>query len=115
MVAVSHVGGETKVSGRIPTEAELRTRAHSDAMSAIARSTPDPETYARYLPLAFAEAILGATLYSPGGANLGGGYRVSLEQGAMLAPYGLVEAGEGGRYLTAFCMAVRRALIAEDA
>lgn len=99
------------------SEAQMQTRAYRDAIAAIARDIPDPAQFARYLPLEFVEALLGARYRMVGGDSPDNGWVVYPHQAAMLRPYGLVAAGTGpnGCLLTAFGITVRRALVAEDA
>lgn len=89
------------------TEKQMQTRAHRDAIQAIAKDMPDPAMYSRYMPLELAELLMKAKFED--------GWRVSIEGAKLLRPHGLIEAGTTGRFLTAFGMAVRRELIAEDA
>lgn len=99
------------------TEEQMQTRAHRDAMAAIARDIPNPKKFARYMPLNFVEMLLRARHCTIGGSNPDGGLCVEPHEAEALRPYGLVAAGTGphGRFLTAFGLAVRRALVAEDA
>lgn len=87
-----------------------RDRAKRDALRAIARDIPDPAEYARQCPLWIAEALVAAR-YVPQANE----FRVSLDTAVKLKPYGLVDAGTGITALTAFAIAVRRALQAQDA
>lgn len=82
-----------------------RELAQLDAVSAMRFEIPDPEEYARYLPLRFRGALLGAY-------HSRRGLRVADEYVIDMRPYGLVE--YGGPCLTAFALAVRRAVIAEE-
>ncbi len=96
----------------LATPDELRAQrwlaqADRDALEHIAKDIPDPAEYARYTPLAFAAALTETTFHK-------NGWIVPDEKtAALLRPYGLVE--YGGRYLTAFGMKVRKALLEEMA
>lgn len=81
-------------------------RARRDALVAIARDIPEPTDFARHLPLGVVTALRNARIRN------GGCYQASVEWAAALRSYSLVE--YGGRCLTAFGIAVRRELMADD-
>lgn len=81
-------------------------RARNDAMRHMVADLPDPAKYARYLPAAIVQMLLGATR----SAN---GYKVYGSIAKELRPYGLCD--YCSNELTNFGCAVRRALKAEDA
>lgn len=85
----------------------LETRGWRDAMRAISLDIPDPETYARLMPLAHAEMLLGSTLKQSE-------YFVPHHHAHILKPFGLVECGAGKRGLTAFAIKVLKALREHD-
>lgn len=81
--------------------------ARKDAMKAIARDIPDPDDYARYLPLPIVTALLSAWNYQSYG------WAVSREIAPYLRPLGLV--AYNGCGLTAFGYSVLLALRRQDA
>jgi hypothetical protein len=104
---IAHYGGET-TAGSSP-HANLETRAHRDAMHSIAQGVPDPATYARRLPLHMVEMLMLSQHIR------GGIYRAHPDFVPDLQAEGLVEAGETGRFLTAFGLKVLRELKKDDA
>ena len=80
----------------------LRHLAYHDAMRSIRMEIPEPEEYAKQLPLNAVNALLGASMRN-------GAWCVSEVRAAMLRPYSLVEAR--GPYLSAFGFAVRKVLL----
>ena len=80
----------------------LRDLAYRDALRSIRMEIPEPEEYAKQLPLAVVNALLGASMRN-------GAWCVSEVRAAMLRPYSLVEAR--GPYLSAFGFAVRKVLL----
>lgn len=91
-----------------PIDPGHATRAFKDAMRHMAVGVPDPEIYARCMPLAEVEMLLKARYRADG-------WMVSYADAKRLRPTGLVEAGEKGRCLTAFGIHVLRWLRVENA
>lgn len=89
-----------------PGAAYLRELAKMDAIAGIRLTIPDPAEYARHVPMWMAEVLIGARKSQAG-------YKVSPQDAVDLRPWGLVEAR--GCYITAFGIAVRRELRAENA
>ena len=83
-------------------DAAPRHLAYHDAMRSIRMEIPEPEEYAKQLPLAVVNALLGASMRN-------GAWCVSEVRTAMLRPYSLVEAR--GPHLSAFGFAVRKVLL----
>lgn len=81
-------------------------RARRDAMLAMLADLPEPEEYARYLPDRAVCALLGAT-------RTADGWRIQDRSAARLCRNnGLVDMRD--LHLTAFGIAVRRVLVAEE-
>ena len=79
------------------------TREGREAMRAIAPDLPNPERYARQMPLEFVSMLLAAW-------KLGSEWLIDAESdAAQLRPFGLC--GYGTRALTVFGMQVRRVLV----
>lgn len=85
------------------------SRARRDAMRHIARDTVDPEEYAEILIPELANELIRANWSERA-------WRVFVPTRTLraLQTRGLVEAGTAGKFLTAFGLAVRRALLCED-
>lgn len=94
---------EKVLSAAVANAAERR--AKNDAFVAMSRELPDPAEYARYLSLPLAQGLRNARS-TPDGYRAGFGYLVELRRN------GLADART--RYLTAFGIAVRRELMADD-
>ena len=90
-----------------PKETRFERRARQDAMKAIARDIPDPDDYARLMPLSLVTALLSAWNYQSYG------WIVSREIAPYLRPLGLVAYNDCG--LTAFGYSVMLALRRQDA
>lgn len=110
MISISTVGLD--VAARVASadariaeaedSARLAEKARRDAFVAIARDIPDPELFAQYLPQRFVLA-LEASRVGPLG------WRVDTEFAPEMRDWGLVE--YGGDCLTAYGLAVRRAVL----
>lgn len=85
----------------------MERRARLDAAKAIALDIPDPDDYARHMPLLLCRALLTAWSYQSYG------WMVSREIAPYLRPLGLVAYNDCG--LTAFGYSVLRALRRQDA
>lgn len=90
-----------------PRETRHERMARKDAQAAIARDIPDPDDFARYMPLPMAVALLSAW------KNQSYGWCVTPRIAAYLRPLGLVAYNDYG--LTAFGYAVLLALRRQDA
>jgi len=87
-------------------KADTEWRAKSDAFRAIAKDIPDPKAFADQMLLVHAEMLISASFRA-------GSYFVYCADLYRLRRMGLVEFG--GNCLTAFGIAVRRALVADNA
>jgi len=87
------------------TEAAATARAEARAMQQFVQEMPSPEEIAAELPERVANALMASH-------RANGFWVVASEAGAkILRPYGLCDCGTNCRFLTAFGIKVRKALV----